>query len=83
MIFIDWKYRGKYKIKIKTRTLQNDLGGGQEEYQKYWLWQRQKKKMIVAYFYKKNKVPYSRHARKRRKYIKTKVPFRKEVYCVL
>jgi len=83
MIFFDGKYRGKYKIKTVTRTLENDLGGGQEEYQKYWLWQRQKKKMIVAYFYNKNKVPYSRHARKRKRYTKTKVLFRKEAYCVL
>ncbi|MCM3548500.1 Uncharacterised protein [Niallia circulans] len=83
LLVIDHLYKSKYKLKIRTRTLENNLGGGQEEFQNYWLWQRNKKKMIIRYFHSNNKVCYSRYARKWRKYEKTRIPLRREIYSIL
>ncbi|RMC49207.1 hypothetical protein [Lactobacillus sp. ESL0225] len=39
--------RNKLSIKIKKRTVANTIGGGQEYYLRYWIWQRKKRKAII------------------------------------
>lgn len=39
----DYLYKDKYKVKWRVRVLRNTTGGGQDIFQKYWLWQINKK----------------------------------------
>lgn len=82
----DWLYKDQYKIKkMPHRTLNSSLGGGQEYYYKYWIWQRQKKKCINKTLSEQLGITmtYSRHSMKNKRYVKSLTPFRREVYCIV
>lgn len=78
----DYFKKDKYKIKLSYRTPANTIGGGEEYYETYWTWQKNKKKQIVFALQSKlgHNNLYERKARKRKLYVKCKVPFRKEIY---
>ncbi len=82
---LDLLYKDKYRVKKKYyRTLNSSLGGGEEYYYKYWMWQRQKKKYLEKVLNEQMGITrtYSRHAMKKRKYVKSITPFRREIYGV-
>ncbi|KOS61019.1 hypothetical protein FJQ98_19785 [Lysinibacillus agricola] len=80
---IDFLKKDKYVFKGYLRTLANTIGGGEEFVCNYWVWQRNKKKYYGSNFKKKYGVlPYSRRARNK-KYTRSIIPFRKELYVVV
>lgn len=82
-LFVDYLKKDKYNVRKQPyRTLSKDLGGGEEYYQKYWIWQPNKKKHLKDTLENSlgHNRTYSRKAMKKSKYQKTIVPFRREVY---
>lgn len=79
----DMLNKDKYKAPVDYyRTLSQSVGGGEEYYYKYWAWQPNKKKFYKNVLLQRHNInrPYTRHARKKNKYIKSNIPFRKEIY---
>lgn len=79
---IDYLLKDKYNIKLNRRTPTNTIGGGEEYYKNFWVWQPYKKKRIIFALQNnlKHSDLYERKSRKRRIYGKSKVPFRREIY---
>ena len=68
--------------KYNYRTLDQEIGGGEEYYYRYWVWQRNKKKYLIS-FIKYDLViirVYSRKALQKKWNKKTLIPFLREVY---
>lgn len=82
-VVIDYKKRNTYSVKkIHYRTIDNQIGSGEEYYYRYWAWQRNKKKYLTQVLEKDSGVSrvYSRKALKKHWNKKTCVPFLREVY---
>ena len=82
-LLIDYLKKDKYTVKKRPyRTLSKALGGGEEYYHKYWIWQPNKKKYLEGILENSlgHSRTYSRKAMKKGKYQKTVIPFRREVY---
>jgi len=80
---IDHLKKDKYKAnKFYYRTLSNSVGGGEEYYYRYWAWQPNKKNFYVKTLLEKQEInrPYTRKAMQKKKYKKSIIPFRREVY---
>lgn len=82
-VVIDYKKRNTYSVKkIHYRTIDNQIGSGEEYYYRYWAWQRYKKKYLTQVLEKDLGVSrvYSRKALKKHWNKKTYIPFLREVY---
>ncbi|MCV5953396.1 hypothetical protein [Lactococcus petauri] len=82
-LLIDHLKKNKYRVRKRPyRTLSKALGGGEEYYHKYWIWQPNKKKYLEGILENSlgHSRTYSRKAMKKGKYQKTVIPFRREVY---
>lgn len=80
---LDFINKNNYNVKKNPyRTLADTIGGGEEYYYKYWLWQPNKKKYLIDKLMYDLEIPrvYARKALKKKKNEKTIIPFRREVY---
>ncbi|AMX46160.1 TPA: hypothetical protein ACOFQW_002842 [Staphylococcus aureus] len=68
--------------KRKIRTLKSEIGGGQEYYFRYWIWQRNKRKNILIAL--RDYSPYEEYypSQKWLKKDKSKLPFRREIWVI-
>ena len=83
-LIIDYYRRDSYTVKrYYYRTPEQNIGGGEEYYFRYWLWQRYKKKYLESVIRNDLGITrvYSRKALRRRQNRKTRIPFLMEVYC--
>lgn len=82
-LIIDYYRRDSYTVKRYYRTPEQNIGGGEEYYFRYWLWQRYKKKYLESVIRNDLGITrvYSRKALRRRQNRKTRIPFLMEVYC--
>lgn len=76
----DYLYKDKYKVKWRVRVLRNTTGGGQDIFQKYWLWQINKKKLLISDLRNRNTQPFMGKAMQRKRLKKSRIPFRREIY---
>ncbi|MGX7776386.1 hypothetical protein ACVV62_04695 [Streptococcus pluranimalium] len=75
--------KGLYVVKnYSYRKLSQEIGGGEEYYFRYWVWQRNKKKYLVSILrnYLGIERVYSRKALQKRWNKPTLIPFLREVY---
>lgn len=82
-VAIDYRKKDTYVTnKVYYRTIDNQIGGGEEYYYRYWIWQHYKKRYLVQKL--KNELGisrvYSRRALKKRKNKKVCNIFLREVY---
>ncbi|MCB5953716.1 hypothetical protein [Enterococcus sp. CWB-B31] len=80
---IDYLRKDHYQVnKYYYRTLNSNIGGGEEYYYRYWAWQPYKKKFYKQILSEKQGInrTYSRKAIQRRKLKKSPIPFRREIY---
>ena len=68
--------------KYNYRRLDQELGGGEEYYYRYWVWQRNKKKYLISVLRDDLGIirVYSRKALQKKWNKKTLIPFLREVY---
>ena len=68
--------------KYNYRTLDQEIGGGEEYYYRYWVWQRNKKKYLISVLRDDLGIirVYSRKALQKKWNKKTLIPFLREVY---
>ncbi|MBF1717272.1 MAG: hypothetical protein HXO89_08360 [Streptococcus parasanguinis] len=68
--------------KYNYGTLDQEIGGGEEYYYRYWVWQRNKKKYLISVLRDDLGIirVYSRKALKKKWNKKTLIPFLREVY---
>lgn len=68
--------------KYNYRTLDREIGGGEECYYRYWVWQRNKKKYLISVLRDDLGIirVYSRKALQKKWNKKTLIPFLREVY---
>lgn len=68
--------------KRKIRTPKSEIGGGQEYYFRYWIWQRNKRKNILIalrdYSHYEEYYPRQKWLKKD----KSKLPFRREIWII-
>ena len=68
--------------KYNYRRLDQEIGGGEEYYYRYWVWQRNKKKYLISVLRDDLGIirVYSRKALQKKWNKKTLIPFLREVY---
>ena len=68
--------------KYNYRRLDQEIGGGEEYYYRYWVWQRNKKKYLISVLRDDLGIirVYSRKALQNKWNKKTLIPFLREVY---
>lgn len=68
--------------KYNYRRLDQEIGGGEEYYYRYWVWQRNKKKYLISVLRDDLGIIriYSRKALQKKWNKKTLIPFLREVY---
>lgn len=68
--------------KYNYRRLDQEIGGGEEYYYRYWVWQRNKKKYLISVLRDDLRIirVYSRKALQKKWNKKTLIPFLREVY---
>ena len=68
--------------KYNYRALDQEIGGGEEYYYRYWVWQRNKKKYLISVLRDDLGIirVYSRKALQKKWNKKTLIPFLREVY---
>lgn len=66
--------------KLKKRTSKNAIGGGQEYYIRYWVWQRKKRQHIIYYLVSHTKDGYYYPKQKWLKVGQVRLPFRRECW---
>ncbi|HEM3495774.1 hypothetical protein NKE60_05180 [Streptococcus suis] len=80
---IDHYKKDFYSVKkYNYRKLNHEIGGGEEYYFRYWIWQRNKKKYLISILRNDLDIErvYSRKALQKRWNKKTLIPFLREVY---
>lgn len=74
----------KIKSKLTHRTSKKEIGGGQEAFLRYWVWQRKKRLVIIRILvneYDTNGFYYPK--RKWLRAGRVKIPFRRECWVIL
>lgn len=81
---VDYLCRDNYMVDDKWRTNRKkyEAGAGEDIYQKYWLWQRHKKKALIRSLQEMypDKSIYKKKARNKHTGRDSKVPFRREIF---
>lgn len=80
---VDNYKKGSYIVKkYNYRTPDQEIGGGEEYYYRYWVWQRNKKKYLISVLRDDLGIirVYSRKALQKKWNKKTLIPFLREVY---
>lgn len=80
---LDYLKKDSYKLPtLHSRKAANQIGGGEEYYYHYWVWQPHKKKFLRSHLYNDFGVKrlYTRKARQRKYLRASKIPFLREIY---
>lgn len=80
---VDHFRKDNYKVnKVYYRTLNNNVGGGEEYYYRYWAWQPNKRKFYARTLLEQQGInrPYTRKAMQKKQLKKSAIPFRREIY---